>query len=245
MRCPHCDTIVEPYHAGSVHAHRCPQCNALWFRTNDSHFLSYDEAAQIADHNISVILNKRLYLCPHDSSVMEKNELGYTCPTCGGQLTSSGLLMAEKKKRIEDLQKERSGFAFSQLRGTIIIASIAMLVLVNYAILSRLSSRSTLGSEASGIVKGMRAQVRNDSEIIVLFSTHEPYRSTIRLSNNSETLVLPVSTDPQLAHIVVVPSRFTDGSLKVILKDEKGKQAESSTVTLRSLMNRPPDSEGK
>ncbi len=237
MRCPHCDTIFEAYHAGSVRANRCPQCHALLFKNNDVHFLSYDEAAQIADDNISVILNKRLYLCPNCSSVMEKNELGYHCPHCGSQLTSSGLLMSDKKKRIEELQEERPSFTFSQLRGTVIIASVAMLFFVNYIILSRLSTRSTVNTEASGIVESLHVQHKNGGDILVLFTTHDAYRSKLLVEQQKQQTYFTISNTPQLAHMVNIPYRLRDARMTIILIDQEGMEARSDVMSLRELLS--------
>ncbi|MCR4330099.1 MAG: zf-TFIIB domain-containing protein [Candidatus Roizmanbacteria bacterium] len=232
MKCPQCNSHYEPTSIGSIVYWQCHTCNSLWFDNQEAQYVSLQEAENIARTSTTARLVNKKNICPRCQAVLEKNELGFQCARCGGQLTDSKRLVEIKKTSVETYHKTHTLFSFSQLKSSVILSLVAVFLFVNYLIIHSFQTRNTLRSEASSQIQNIRIENTSDHKIAIVFTTKKAYSSEAVVVTGKQQKTYTINETPRFSHLLIIDTPSDHSVLTVVLKDKNGQKAITQQVRL-------------
>jgi len=232
MKCPQCNSRYEPTSIGSIVYWQCHTCNSLWFDNQEVQYVSLNEAETIAHTSPSARFTNKQYICPRCQAMLEKNEQGFQCTRCGGELTDSKRLIEMKKTSVETYRKTHTLFSFSQLKSSVILSLVAVFIFVNYLIIHSFQERATLQSEATSQIQNIRIENTSDQKLAIVFTTKKAYSSEAVVVTDNKQKTYTINESPRFSHLLIIDTPSRHSALTIILKDKDGQEAITRQVSL-------------
>ncbi len=238
MKCPHCQTLLEPQKIGSVVYWACPKCHALWFDNKENDFLTLEETTELQAKYKKSSLTKEEYNCPRCNKPMSNNLTYHHCYSCGGVLYESKNLVEESETKTKEytarIKNTLKPLQLSQLKSVVIVVGLLVFVGLNVSIFSKLGQKTTIQSQASAIKKQLRFQKVGNGKMAVFFTTEEPFISTAMFSTKSTQWTVEINKEPSVTHFLLFkePTELTE--VKVRLESLKKEITETEAFTIPS-----------
>ena len=232
MKCPECSSHFEPAFIGSTVYWQCHTCNSLWFDNQGAQYISLQEAETIAITSPSARFANKQHTCPRCQAFLEKNDYGFQCTRCGGQLTDSKRLIEIKNTVVNTYRKTHSAFTFSQLKSSVVLSLVAVFLFVNYLIIHSLQERNTVQTEASDLIQNIRIENVSNQKLAIIFTTKNAYSSEAVVTIGKEQKTYNINESPHFSHFLIISSPPQKGTLVIVLKDKDGQEAITQQVKL-------------
>lgn len=219
MNCPNCQQELRPEKISSTVYWRCHNCGVLWFDNKENDFLSEAEANMLNQLKPRAHLDKQNYRCPRCCKKLKYDAYYFRCFHCGGVLGSSLEIVAEKKAKTRAFSSNlNKPFRLGQLKYVVMITLVAVFLGVNYILLTNLSQKVSIQTQAQQVESNIRIQPVTQNRLAVFFSTSEPYSSSLLFENAKGTWEQAISTAPAISHFLIIerPSEPTTVKIRLV-----------------------------
>lgn len=219
---------------GTTRYLQCPDCHVFWFHADDSDYLTLIEVETLKEHTISAHLNGKIFQCPVCAIPLSRSLAGFECETCGGMLTTASLLVDNKKKQVEKAKAHFPFLAQAPWKSVVIGLGVIGIIAFNGFIFQSFSQRTSMSAHASEVEKTIQIEKTGDNRVRIIFSTKQPYHSTVLISENGETNSVPINTSASEFHTILLPELSPYASIVIELTDQQGNSTRTAPLKVNT-----------